>query len=125
MPVFAPVTSATRSATTGFFRIAVDLGCGRGPGRAAGAAGAAQGALLRGGPDARGGSPARVQLLDLVGHQDRVDELAAAAVVALAVPLALEAEGLVQRERSVVPGEDVQLELAHTRLPRPLNRGLH
>ena len=49
-------------------------------------------ALLRRLPDARGRRPRRALLLDRVGHQDRVDVLAAAAVVALAVALALEAE---------------------------------
>ena len=82
-------------------------------------------ALLRRRPDARRRRPARVLLLDLVGHQDRVDELVAAAVVPLAVALALEAERLVERDRGLVPGEDVQLELADPGLARPVDGCLH
>ena len=37
-------------------------------------------------------------------------------------PFALEAERLVERERRLVPGKDVQLELAHARLARPGDR---
>src|SRR3954462_9852207 len=54
-----------------------------------------------------------------VGHQDRVDVAVAAAVVLLPVALLHEAEALVQCDRRVVPGEDVQLELAHARVARP------
>ena len=72
-------------------------------------------ALLRRLPDARRRRPGRARLLDRVGHQDRVDVLAAAAVVPLAVALALEAEPVVERDRGLVPREDVQLELAHSR----------
>ena len=56
---------------------------------------------------------------DEVRHQDGVDELAAPLVVPLSVSLALEAERLVQAESRLVPGKDVQLELAHARRPRP------
>ena len=55
-------------------------------------------------------------------HQDRVDVLAAAAVVVLAEALALEAELLVELDRRLVPGEDVQLELADAGLARPRDR---
>ena len=40
----------------------------------------------------------------------------------LAQPLALEAELLVEADRRLVPGEDVQLELAHAGLARPRDR---
>ena len=60
--------------------------------------------------------------LDEVRHEDGVDELAASLVVPLAVSLALEAEGLVEAERRLVPGKDVQLELAHARVARPRDR---
>src|SRR5438105_262875 len=48
---------------------------------------------------------------DRVRHQDRVHVLAGAMVVRLPVALALEAEALVQPDRRLVPGKDVQLEL--------------
>ena len=54
----------------------------------------------------------RELLGDPVGHQDRVDELVAAAVVIPAQALALEPELLVELDRGLVPGEDVQLQLA-------------
>ncbi len=63
--------------------------------------------------------PVPRQSSDEVGHQHGVDELAPALVVPLAVALALEAEGFVQPERGLVPGKDVELELAHLRLARP------
>src|SRR3954454_5911052 len=85
---------------------------GRVAGRARQAA-RAHGAVLRRRPDARRRRSPRVLLLDHVSHQDRVDELAATAVVLLAVALALEAEGVVQRDRVLVPREHVQLELAN------------
>src|SRR6516165_3919034 len=52
-------------------------------------------------------------------HQDRVDELAVTVVVSLPVALSLEAERLVQPERRLVPGEDVELELPHADCTRP------
>ena len=56
------------------------------------------------------------------GHQDRVDVLAAAAVVVLAEALALEAELLVELDRRLVPGEDVQLELVDAGVAGPRDR---
>ena len=60
--------------------------------------------------------------LELVRHQDGVDVLVAPLVVLAAVALLHEAEPLVEPDRCVVPGEDVQLELAHTRVARPGHR---
>src|SRR5688500_14786800 len=55
-------------------------------------------------------------------HQNRVDVLVPAPVVILAQPLALEAELLVELDRRLVPGEDVQLELADARVASPRDR---
>lgn len=46
-------------------------------------------------------------------HQDRVDWNSVAEKVTLADALALEAVRSVERQRRLVPGEDVELELAH------------
>ena len=48
-----------------------------------------------------------------------VDVLVLAPVVIAAQPFELEAERLVEPERPLVPGKDVQLELEHARLARP------
>ena len=56
---------------------------------------------------------------DDVGHQDRVDELLATAVLVLPVALLDEAELLVQAHRRLVVREDMQLELRHARLTSP------
>src|SRR4249920_3058068 len=57
--------------------------------------------------------------LDAVGHQDRVEVLLVSRVVALSKPLFLEAERLVEGDRGLVPGEDVELELERARDARP------
>src|SRR5918992_5038123 len=61
----------------------------------------------------------RARALNVEGHQDRVHVAVLAAVMRLAVPLAAESVPLVQRDRSLVMGEDVQLELADAGLARP------
>src|SRR4051794_25682991 len=59
---------------------------------------------------------------DRVGHQDRVDELAGAQVVAAPVALAVEPVLLVERDRRLVVREDVELELRDPDLARPADR---
>ena len=94
---FRGTLGVDREAPVGFTAIRLTLRARLGrDGGGARQADRADRALLRRLPDARRRRPRRVELLDLVGHQDRVDELAAAAVVALAVALALEAERLVE-----------------------------
>ena len=107
---FRGTLGVDREASVGFaaIRLRFDLASRRVE-RGARQASRADGALLRRLPDPRGRRPGRALLrhLHLVGHQDRVDELAAAAVVPLAVALTLEAERLVERDRCLVPREDV------------------
>src|SRR5262249_59945867 len=67
---------------------------------------------------ARSGGRDRSSLF--VRHQDGVYELRAAPVVPVPVALALEAEALVELDRGLVVGEDVQLELRHPGLLGPL-----
>src|SRR5689334_8856785 len=69
------------------------------------------------------GACAKKSCLDPVRHEHRVDVAVAAAVVLLAIALLDEAELLVQRDRSGVPREDVQLELAHTGVAPPIHGG--
>jgi hypothetical protein len=61
---------------------------------------------------------------DAIGHEDRVHILPSPLVVPLPEPLTLEAELLVEPDRGLVPGEHVQLELAHAGAARPLDRRL-
>ena len=60
----------------------------------------------------------------MVGHEERVDVGAVAAVVASSDTLALEAELLIEADRGLVPREHVQLELSDTRLACPVDRRL-
>src|SRR4051794_1029083 len=57
-------------------------------------------------------------------HENRVGVAVRAEVVALAKALTLEAERLVERDRRLVPREDVKLELRHAMLRRPLDSRL-
>src|SRR5215204_1631441 len=63
----------------------------------------------------------RGSLVNVVGHQNRVDVLAAAPIMRLPVALAAEAEAFVEGDRGVVVGKHVQLELADADLVRPLD----
>ncbi len=54
-------------------------------------------------------------------HQDRIDRCSVAQVVPTPQAFALEAEGLVQPDRRLVPGEDMELELLNRRAPSPRN----
>src|SRR5215204_2104472 len=63
-----------------------------------------------------------VGALDVVGHQDRVDEVAASSIVGPAVALPAETELLVQGDRRVVVREHMQLELADADLAGPADR---
>src|SRR3954470_18535761 len=79
------------------------------------------------GPGARSAGRARstsIQSRDLpsgdaVRHQQRIEELVAAAVMAAPQALALEAEVLVEPDRRLVVREHVQLELFHAGLAGP------
>src|SRR5215216_5435052 len=75
---------------------------------------------------AEASAPARrrraAPLVHPVGHEDGVHELAAGtAVVRLSVALALEAEVVVQLDRSLVVREDVELDLADARVSGPFD----
>jgi len=59
----------------------------------------------------------------VVRHEQRVDVGAVPAVVASAHALALEPEALIEPYRGLVPGEDVELELADARVLRPAHGG--
>jgi hypothetical protein len=60
----------------------------------------------------------------VIGHEQRVHEDAVAEIVPSAESLAFEAEALVQPNRRLVPGEDMELELGHAASPGPCDRGL-
>src|SRR5689334_8253299 len=62
------------------------------------------------------------RVVQLKRHQDRVDRDTVPQVVALAEALALEAERVVERNRRLVPGKDVELELPDTGALRPRHR---
>src|SRR4051794_5516384 len=62
------------------------------------------------------------RVVELKRHQDRVYRRAVPQVVALAEALALEAERVVERNRRLVPGEHVQLELPNAGARGPRDR---
>jgi hypothetical protein len=60
----------------------------------------------------------------VVCHEERVHGLAVTQVVRAAEALALESEALIEPDRRLVPGEHVQLELAHAGALGPRDRGV-